>query len=47
MDESRRSTTIRLPDEIMEWLKIEAYRRRTSVNALIEQIVTKAKESTA
>lgn len=43
---ARHSNSVRLPDEIMEWLSLEAPRRGTTVEALASEILTKAREST-
>ena len=40
MSEERRATTVRLRVSTLEWLKVEALRRRSSVTKLIEDMVT-------
>jgi len=44
MDEERRPTSLRLRLSTLEWLKIEALRRRMSVTEFVEQMIVREKE---
>jgi len=44
MEEERRSTSVRLKVSTLEWLKIEALRRRTSMADVLERCVDAERE---
>lgn len=45
VSEKREQTTLRVPEELLEWLKEEAERRGVSLNAMLLMILNEARKT--